>query len=547
MARLPSALDLGERPVPRPQRGVVSYTPQDGAGLIQGGKALAAVGADMMEEAERRKKTDDAMAVQNAYVKAAEQARLLLRDPDKGLLNRQGADALNGNDEAAKRLGEIGAATAEGLSAEQKKAFDRLWSTRREGWLDTVATHVSGERKAYHQQTVKAMTQSAIDDAINFYDDPKAVARAETLGVSALRLNGQALGMSPEAIEADERNLLSAIHGGVVERLAVHDPGRARAYYAGVRDKIDGKDHTRIEKMLEEGSTRAQGQAWEDRIWSQTGGDLATALEAARGIADPKVRDDVVSRVKMRHSEAKAIEAEAEKGLRSQAWDVLLKGGKVDDIPLNVWSEIDAPAQKALVEYAAKKGKVQTDWSTYYRLERQAVEDPAGFAAYDLLQHRHQLDEGEFKGLVTLQREIGQKGRDSEQLTQVRTVSQVINSSLDKLGIERGENAPKSDAEKGDRFHRLVQDELLSLERREGRKAKPDEVQAIADRMVLDVVVPGKLWGTNEKAPVDIEIGDVPKTERSKIEEALKRAGRPVSEAAIVDLYALKLSRSNRQ
>ena len=37
-----------------------------------------------------------------------------------------------------------------------------------------------------------------------------------------------------------------------------------------------------------------------------------------------------------------------------------------------------------------------------------------------------------------------------------------------------------------------------------------------------------------------MKISDVPKAERAKIEEALKRAGQPVTDAAIVDLFSRK-------
>ncbi len=102
-------------------------------------------------------------------------------------------------------------------------------------------------------------------------------------------------------------------------------------------------------------------------------------------------------------------------------------------------------------------------------------------------------------------------------------------------------------------FERAIRSELGAEQKRVGRKLTPDERQSVIDGHLIEgeVVQPGALIdrdrkryqtvGTPEAKYFTPEGFDaIPAEERTKIEAALDRAGRPVTPAAIMDLWNRK-------
>lgn len=75
---------------------------------------------------------------------------------------------------------------------------------------------------------------------------------------------------------------------------------------------------------------RAQGE--EDRIWTESGGNFGLALEMARDIDEPGLRDMVEDRIATRASRARTAETEAEQEAMGRAYSVLEGGGSIESI-----------------------------------------------------------------------------------------------------------------------------------------------------------------------------------------------------------------------
>jgi hypothetical protein len=536
------------------QTSPVEFGGAAGRGLEQVAAGIGTTANLLARRAEEMRKEDDAAAAMEGYSKAGARIRDVLHDQEKGVLSRRGAQAMGALNDSKRELDAIYRDVSSGLKNEdQRRQFKQLFDRRQSAELDGVARHVARERQAYKDEATAALVTGAVEAAANGYRNRTAISEALSVSETAIRANGQ--GKPPEVIKQQLEAARSAIHRGVVERMSIDDPTGAKAYYDRVKGEVDGKDHAQIEKLLKDGVTRQVAQGHEDRIARTIGaGNLDDMLKEARKISDPAVRDDVVQRVKIRFAEHKATRDEAERANRDSAWGTILGGGGVDQVPTTVWSGLDGTTQKAMVDYvenrARRAARDNSDMGVYDKLNRMITSDLEGFKSYDILRHAPDLSERHLEKFLDLQRAA--RGADGDgKVTQLRTANQMVDDTLRKIGLDPSPPPDKrAEANRVALFRSRVQDELEALERREQRKAKPEDVQGILDRLIIS----GEVRGTGllglirdpDKRLYEAEAGEeffvsevaaLPRGERSKIEEALRRAGRPINDRAIVDLF----------
>jgi len=182
-----------------------------------------------------------------------------------------------------------------------------------------------------------------------------------------------------------------------------------------------------------------------------------------------------------------------------------------------------------------------TDQRVWYEIQQgltspdQAVRSQ--WANRPLWEYKRFLSNGDFQELSKIQA-TARQGDPNKELTHIRNGSQMIDDTLRTLGVDLGNSAPKSDADKANNFRRLAQQQITAFEVEQKRKATAEEQRKIIDRLAMPTFL-SKGWfgGDNTKPAYEITITDIPTTEREKIVEALKSVGRPVTDDAVVDLY----------
>ena len=282
--------------------------------------------------------------------------------------------------------------------------------------------------------------------------------------------------------------------------------------------------------------------------------NLADYIARAKEIADPERRDNAITEIKRRYELQTLQVAAREKADLAEAWKIavtpLPNGARhtsQDAIPADMWGRLDPKHQEALTRqftHNAKGTEIVTDQPTWYEVQRGlSSDDPLvrqEWSRKDLLRYRGKLSPEDFQELAKMQGAI-LKGDPEGHLTAVRGVNQLVDDTLRKINIDptpRESSSPGSDAAKAAQFRRAVQDQLTGLEKAQGKKATPEQQQQIVDAMTKEVVTKeGRLWDTKKKR-FEVTIDDVPAEEKVKIVDALTRAGRPVSEAIIIDLFS---------
>lgn len=233
--------------------------------LEQAGARIQALAADVERTAALERERDDAAQAMAVYAKAADATRTLLYDPERGLFNTRGAQAFDAQDAAARHYDEAGKAALEGLQTPgQRRAFEAMWARRRESDLDAVDRHVSRQRQIWLDDTAGALVKTAVADAATRFNDERAVQSALDLATRAVLANNQ--GQGADVVDLKVKTARSAIHLGVIERMAAADPLAASAWRDKHAADLYGDDGLKADHLLKPQVLRARARQEADRI-----------------------------------------------------------------------------------------------------------------------------------------------------------------------------------------------------------------------------------------------------------------------------------------
>ena len=528
------------------------------------GERVTRFGASMYGRlVEEERAASDQAALMKASNELSDWKNRRLYDPNKGALTLKGEAAMPLPEDVRAEFNDVANGIEGSLATpEQRAAFSRLRSQEWQGIDLTVRRHVFGEVQAYRAQELKAHVDNSVNAAIASAADPKLVQVELQKAVSALERSGPGLCYGPEQIDEQVRAVTSKTHLGVISQLLAtgNDKGAA-AYFEASRDQIAGEALDQVQKALEEGELRGEGQRRADAIVS-AGGTLTAQREKARAIDDPKLRDQVMQRIEHEATLKDRADREREESQQRQAFDIVDRTQDVTKIPPALWATFDGATRAGLHSYARARAKgepIETDNPTYYSLMQQAGNDPATFAKTNLLQFRSKLDDGDFKSLAHLQLSIKNADRTATEkvLAPFQTRTQLVDDTLTLHGINPNAKPDTPEGKAIAQLRRMV-DMRVDLLQQDGKKASNQDIQAEIDGILSTTQnVPGTWWAvlrpftydlaSKQKRLIDVTVQDIPAGERSAVEAALKARGRPVSDATVLDLYIETKLRQSRK
>lgn len=520
------------------------------------GRGLMKVGEAVSRVIERERLAADQIAVLEAERQLGETENALLYDPERGVLNRKGRNAFGAPEETLTAFDERIREIENGLTNDRQRLAFRRSAVRRRLDLDrTVQRHVAAEIQRYDLEQTNAFVSTETSAAIAAAGDAERVGLGIARTRAALADFANRHGLPREWVEQRAGEAVGRIHTGVIERLLAQGADRAaEQYFKATRAEIPGTELARIEKALEEGSLRGESQRRADAIVAKHD-DLGGAIEAAKRITDPKLRDAVEQRVRDHFRIKDEIERDLrERTFRTAANALEASRGDLSVIAPGDWVRLDVEQRRALETRSRqlREGvEPVTNWDRYYALLSLAAE-PATlrqFTSIDLMRYRHELADTEFKELVAKQAALRQGKNVDEALDGYRTTKQIVDDALAAIGIDPTPKQGTKHAERVNAFRRAVDERILDLQDRTGKKATTQDVQAIVDTLIVRGRIPGSgiLWDTRKRLfelepgeAFDVEVDEIPPAERRKIEEALRRHNRPVTPEAIVELFKLK-------
>lgn len=519
------------------------------------GRGIQNVGQVMGQIALDEKRKADSLAVTEADRRLSEWETVNLY-AQGGALSQKGKDAFGLPESVLPDFDTVVGDITSGLSSDdQKLAFQRMAQARRGEINRTLHRHISREREVYDQNETDAYLANSLEAAANNYTNPERVATELNRQEGVILAWADRNGVSGEVVKSRLDGMTSKTHAAVIDRMLTDGEYKgAEEYFIANREDIQSEDAAAAEKLIRAQTLRGEAQAHADAIITNTE-NLGDALKQARTIEDPELRDSVTERVKSRFTEAKAIEAEQDRQAKEQAFATVEETGSVDAIPVSVWDGLDSDTKRSLeIRSRQVRSGIEpvTDWETYYELKSQAAESPKEFAERDLLKHRPELSDSEFKELAGVQTAMkAGRGKSDTVLQGYRTANQIVNDTLDSVGIDASADPGSDDAKRVAEFKRTVDAQIIALQTQTGKEATTEDVQRIVDQLVIrgEVIGGGLLHDPDkfrfEVAPGETfrvtDIDDVPQDERQKIEEALRRRNMNITESAILTLFNAKV------
>lgn len=561
MAKLPDYTAFGDRPTPNAVGGVVSYQPETQADdfsakmLMSVGDKIGQAGDTLNKVFREEENRINTLAAEEAFNKLRE-SQINLTVGENGFAKKQSGDAVNQPilKEYVDKFN-LSAKEIEGglKNDKQVELFRRRARISGIQLKQEILNHVTKEQGVYSAQVFKGTLDVETQNAVARYQDQNGVAVSLERINAAVKVESDRNGWPPEVEETARANAFSKVHRGVIERMLANDDDiSATEYYKENKKQIsgpDGRDSVEIEKALEIGSTRGEAQRNADKL--VTGKLLDDAMQKADKISDVKVRQETKKLIRQHYADIESAQNQELELTFEGAAKVAYETRDINKVSPAVLAKLTAkPEYLSIVNALASSDDIKTNWESYYKLKTMAASDSSQFTGTNLLEHRDKLGDPEFKELVSIQTSL--KKGDDKDIAGFRTAKQVVDDSLAAAKIDPTPKPGSQDATKAAEFRRQVDMRIASLQDEKKAKLTPVEVQAVVDSMIVEGVTQKRWWWTDVKKRAfevkpgeSFEVGyeDIPQSERSKIEAALKGRNIPVTEESVKGLYMKKLER----
>lgn len=459
-----------------------------------------------------------------------------------GLASRLGKNAFGVEDELAKDLSVFKENTLkEARNEEQKLLASELIDSRGVQFKRWAIGHRNTEIEKYEQANFQASLESSKERGSQLLEKSP---QEKAFIVQLISDRADRLGIDGEAKQQMITEHVSDLHArGVNGLLKTGKYLEAKQYFESIKEDLDPDVSAKLKGALQEGTLRAESQAMEDEIFKKST-TLTQALETARSIEDPNVRDETVRRVKVRYQEERAAKEEQQTQMFNNALATLRETKNINSVPPNEFISMSKKRQKALktLEGLYRQGvEPKTNPYTMYDLQQMASnpQTQGEFKKTNLTDYLYELSPSDFNKLSTIQSSL-RKGTASKELGLIQTQSQMIRRTLESAKIEKG-----SDREKlfYDRVEKITTQMASDLSRNLTR----DELQAVIDEQLMDVTIEdgGWFWFDKTVKAFEVPLENIPETEYIDIQNALRSKGYPSDESMVRRVYLRKLNAGN--
>lgn len=482
-----------------------------GRGLSQLGEGLG-----QLFEAEKRKAEDEQLT------QALSQARQLqtaeLYDPDNGIMYKQGGDLFNIASDRLNGFREKLGGIRESLgSVRVKSQFDRASDSLWQEYNRHVQMRVGTEREKTSETVMDGYVRQEVNSvSTNLQNNFNATAPADRDGKidftaiedSLLRIDLAVKdrvqndpGGFPEGREAAARNLSEKKKGAAVsiyidQALAQGKTGAARQMLERYADLIPPEHKPSVIKAVEAGTVIDEAQHGTDDIMfavdipqlSLTEQEKeANRLVSTRYSKDTKMRDEVQKRVTAEFNRRNGLHQQGVQDSYKDYYERLNKGEKIDALAKEPRFHTMDPAHQEMVKKFAEEkeaGKdLGKDLGKIYRFQQLAYSNDErvrdAFRTMDLA--KQGLTPKEFDELSKIQIQLQKAHLDDNEKVQYDSIRSVHEISEDAARVA---GFSDKSAEKYE-FQKRLEERVREVEKRSGKKVVPEEVQKMADELLL--------------------------------------------------------------
>lgn len=499
---------------PQVQPGVdipLSVTPQQlGAGVGEAIQNLGDVAEDIHLKEVQHANTvavTDADNQQQAFINQR------LYDPKQGVLNQPlGKDAPSAVDKTLADFDEHTSQVSAGLTNEaQKSAFRNAVQARRFDLERQLGDYEHKETERYADQVTQGSIENSGTAAVQSADrgDYEGAFDRIMEQQAVIAQAGRRKKMAPELIEAQQKDVTSKTHLGVIGQLvSTGQDTQAKTWFDHVHGDLTKEDLLAATHLVKAGTLAGESQRIADEfLYDQDGNvaDRASVLKKIHGdkrLADnQQLREGVETRTDKALAEHAQATDEAERTEYTAAYNLLNDPNNAQGIyhPAIVakMATMSPERQQALKNYAAKDGKVQTDVHTWLALNN-VLSDPSRRSeanAIHLEDYVDRLDKGDLESFSKRIADI--KAGKNEVQNSDAVVADVVKDTMRINKIDPGKPGTALAADAAN-LERTVRQDCDAAAKEKGAPLTRDEVQKIADQNVLPKVTGTKWFGMRD-------------------------------------------------
>jgi len=186
--------------------------------------------------------------------------RKLLNDPEHGFFNLRGKDAMDAYDGVIKSLMDAYAQNGAAFEGDKSASADyqNMANRRLNAALGSVDNYVSAQKRDWMDGTSKARIESATNDAVANYTDPKSVNLSLAIGRGEILDMGDRNGWSKDETDAAIREFESGTQRSIISRIATDNPTAAASYFNRVKDGLTAQDAVSSDGVIKQADARAK-------------------------------------------------------------------------------------------------------------------------------------------------------------------------------------------------------------------------------------------------------------------------------------------------
>jgi hypothetical protein len=524
------------------------------------------------EVVQKEKDKADVGLVDTKYYEAKKKMTTLLKGEidektknviDPGFLSISGLDVDKEKANYDKKFKDFLSEAETGFTNDRQK---ELWQRERAkleaDFSSNVESHAFKERNDAIRRTYKDAVSIIQEDIMLNYAKPDAIQaglkkQRDTLDKLA---DLEGYGKKSDSREILIKGAESLVHKGVVNSMLNDDQDLlASKYFNDNKDSFTKKDIDEVSRVLEEGSLRGESQRLTQSIMSENK-SLTESLKLVDGKTDnPKVKDELRRRVKEAFSDREMAKRIDNEERFQSAFNKVDANPTKDAVPHEEWIKLNPSQQKSLYDWidSKKKGAPQTDWTKWTDLWEMSSSPKTRdkFLAIDPLEYRPYLDDSKYAELVKLRGDLRSGKSDANlAIDGYRSDKQVVDDAMKASGFDM-KSTNSEDIKLMNDFRSEVDRRVQVYKQRVGKKyIDNNELQTLVDGLLIEGIDPDSgflgMFKTRKKAfeikpgeQFEIDPESIPRIERNKIEDSLRRNGKPVDEESINRLYLLNLQR----
>jgi hypothetical protein len=526
---------------------------------FEAARELGNVGFQIAQKA--RQDADDVAFAE--YASQLKRQRIDLElNKETGVLNRKGKDAFNLQQEAEegwkKRTEEL---IAQAPNDRVKERLSRVALAEGDSLFQAVQGHVSRELRAHDEAVSKALTETAVNDAILNKDNPEAYQNNLAIARDTIEKYVARNGMDGVEKERLLNSTLSRAHAMAITQYLDSGQDRvAKAHFEKYGDQIkDAEVRGQIEKSLEAGSHLGEVTRVADEIILKTN-DMGTAMSLIKQIEDPKIRKDAQAMV-MQQLELKrrAEDDRSERNMDQQLRQLEQTRG-LYDLPVSMRTAMKTEHIKAFEqrkEQLLSGTSAPPNGQDFYNLRMMAAmpETKDDFLKKNLLVYAAKMPPNELSKLIEIQADLrNNTGKSDKMLGQFRTQNEVINSVLIANKIDVSPKPGSDDAVMVERMRTKVEEDAVRYAQETGKAPTNADIQRFAENYMIQVTTDKVLFWDIKKRRIDlapdekgsVQYKDIPKTRVSEVEAALRRKNMAVTPQAVEKLFNAYIEKSGK-